>query len=171
MAERMKVSLRDRGARHDLVDAVYAMGGKFEDDFLMIARRIAALERFLLTEDGKSLLVGEKRATNILRIEEKNDSRRYDTPPDPGMYLQPEERQLAAAVHVAREEASKLVDREDFEGAMAVIAKLRPDVDAFFEKVTVNVEMSDRRENRLKLLNEIREATRSVADFSKIEGA
>src|ERR1043166_2737197 len=86
------------------------------------------------------------------------------------LYLQPEERALAAAINAVKEAAAKAVAQEDYEGAMAAIARLRADVDAFFEKVTVNVEMADRRENRLKLLNEIREATRAVADFSKIEG-
>ena len=168
--DRLKVQLRDQGARHDLVDAVLAQHGEGHDDLLLIVRRVEALGKFLGTEDGKSLLAGVKRAANILRIEEKKDSKTYHGKPDNHLYLQPEERQLAAAINAVKEEAAKAVAREDFEGAMAVIAKLRPDVDAFFDKVTVNVEMSDRRENRLKLLNEIREATRAVADFSKIEG-
>ena len=124
----------------------------------------------LATDDGASLLAGYKRATNILRIEEKKDGRTYHGRPDSHLYLQPEERQLAAAINAVKEEAAKAVAREDFEGAMAAIAKLRADVDAFFDKVTVNVPAADRRENRLKLLNEIREATRAVADFSRIEG-
>jgi glycyl-tRNA synthetase beta chain len=170
LAERLKFYLRDRGARHDLVDAVFALGGLFGDDFLLIVRRVEALSKLLASDDGKSLLAGYKRAANILRIEEKKDGRQYHGKADPHLYLQPEERELAASILVAKDEAAKAVAREDFEGAMAVLAKLRPHVDAFFDKVTVNVEMSDRRENRLKLLNEIREATRAVADFSKIEG-
>ncbi len=168
--DRLKVQLRDQGARHDLVDAVLAQHGEGHDDLLLIVRRVEALGKFLSTDDGKSLLAGVKRATNILRIEEKKDGTTYHGRPDNHLYLQPEERQLAAAINAVKEEAAKAVAREDFEGAMAVIAKLRPDVDAFFDKVTVNVEMADRRENRLKLLNEIREATAAVADFSKIEG-
>jgi glycyl-tRNA synthetase beta chain len=168
--DRLKVQLRDQGARHDLVDAVLAQHGEGHDDLLLIVRRVEALGKFLSTDDGKSLLAGVKRATNILRIEEKKDGKAYHGKPDNHLYLQPEERQLAAAINAVKEEAAKAVAREDFEGAMAVIAKLRPDVDAFFDKVTVNVEMADRRENRLKLLNEIREATAAVADFSKIEG-
>jgi glycyl-tRNA synthetase beta chain len=167
-AERLKVQLRDQGARHDLVDAVFAL--EAQDDMLMIVRRVEALAKFLDTEDGKNLLAGYKRAVNIIRIEEKKDSRSYHGKPDPHIYLQKEERELAMAIHVAKEEAAKAVAREDFEQAMHAIAALRPFVDAFFDKVTVNVTMSDRRENRLKLLNEIREATRAVADFSKIEG-
>ena len=135
-----------------------------------IVRRVEALGKFLSTDDGKSLLAGYKRAANILRIEEKKDGITYHGKPDSHLYLQPEERQLATAINAVKEEAAKAVAREDFEGAMAVIARLRPDVDAFFEKVTVNVPAADRRENRLKLLNEIREATRAVADFSRIEG-
>jgi glycyl-tRNA synthetase beta chain len=169
-ADRLKVQLRDQGARHDLVDAVLAQQGQSQDDLLLIVRRVEALGKFLSTDDGKSLLAGVKRATNILRIEEKKDGKTYHGKPDNHLYLQPEERRLAAAINAVKQEAAKAVAREDFEGAMAVIAKLRPDVDAFFDKVTVNVEMADRRENRLKLLNEIREATAAVADFSKIEG-
>jgi glycyl-tRNA synthetase beta chain len=168
--DRLKVQLRDQGARHDLVDAVLAQQGEGHDDLLLIVRRVEALGKFLGSDDGKSLLAGVKRATNILRIEEKKDGKTYHGKPDSHLYLQPEERQLAAAINAVKDEAAKAVAREDFEGAMAVIARLRPDVDAFFDKVTVNVDMADRRENRLKLLNEIREATAAVADFSKIEG-
>jgi glycyl-tRNA synthetase beta chain len=168
--DRLKVQLRDQGARHDLVDAVLAQHGEGHDDLLLIVRRVEALGKFLATDDGKSLLAGYKRAANILRIEEKKDGTTYHGRPDPHLYLQPEERALAAGIHAVKEEAAKAVAKEDYEGAMAAIAKLRSDVDAFFDKVTVNVEMADRRENRLKLLNEIREATKSVADFSRIEG-
>jgi glycyl-tRNA synthetase beta chain len=167
-ADRLKVQLREQGARHDLVDAVFALEG--QDDILLIVRRIEALAKFLDSDDGKNLLAGYKRATNIIRIEEKKDGVAYHGPPDPQLYLQPEERGLAASIHVAKQAAADAVAREDFEAAMHAIAALRPKVDAFFDKVTVNVEMADRRENRLKLLNEIRAATRAVADFSKIEG-
>ena len=168
--DRLKVQLREQGARHDLVDAVLTQQGEGHDDLLMIVRRVEALGKFLSTDDGKSLLAGVKRASNILRIEEKKDGVTYHGRPHADLYLQPEERELAAAIHAAKEEAAKAVAKEDFEHAMAVIAKLRPYVDAFFDKVTVNVPAADRRENRLKLLNEIREATKAVADFSKIEG-
>jgi len=168
--DRLKVQLREQGARHDLVDAVLALGGAGRDDLLLIVRRVEALGKFLSTDDGKSLLAGVKRAGNILRIEEKKDGREFHGKPHADLYLQPEERELAAAIHAAREEAARAVAKEDFEHAMAVIAKLRPHVDAFFDKVTVNVPAADRRENRLKLLNEIREATKAVADFSRIEG-
>jgi glycyl-tRNA synthetase beta chain len=166
--DRLEAQLRVVGARYDLVRA--ALSIQLEDDLVRIVRRVEALGKFLATDDGKSLLAGYKRATNILRIEEKKDGTTYHGKPDPHLYLQSEERELAAGIHVAKEEAAKAVAKEDFEHAMAVIAKLRPDVDAFFDKVTVNVPAADRRENRLKLLNEIREATGAVADFSKIEG-
>jgi len=167
-AERLKVQLREQGARHDLVDAVFALEG--QDDLLLIVRRVEALGTFLDTEDGKNLLAGYKRATNIIRIEEKKDARDYVGRPDPSLYRQDEEWALAKAIDVAKAEASAAVAREDFAAAMSAMAKLRPHVDAFFDKVTVNIEDKPVRENRLRLLNEIREATRAVADFSRIEG-
>ena len=122
-ADRLKVQLRDQGARHDLVDAVLALAGEGQDDLLLIVRRVEALGKFLATDDGKSLLAGYKRATNILRIEEKKDGKTYHGKPDPHLYLQPEERALAAAIHAAKEEAAKAVAKEDFERAMAAIAQ------------------------------------------------
>jgi glycyl-tRNA synthetase beta chain len=171
--ERLKVQLRDEGARHDLVDAVLHLGGR-EAGIVSIVRRVEALGKFLDTEDGKNLLAGYKRATNIIRIEEKKDGREYVERPDPSLYRQDEERALSQAIDAARNEASAAVASEDFEAAMRAMAKLRPHVDAFFDKVTVNVadgaDKEKLRENRLKLLNEIRDATRTVADFSRIEG-
>jgi glycyl-tRNA synthetase beta chain len=167
-ADRLKVQLRDQGARHDLVDAVFSLSG--QDDLLMIVRRVDALGKFLDSDDGKNLLAGYKRATNIIRIEEKKDKREYTGAPDAKKYQLSEEKALAEAIDVAKKEASAAVAKEDFAGAMRAMAKLRPRVDAFFDKVTVNVDEKPLRENRLKLLNEIREATRAVADFSKIEG-
>jgi glycyl-tRNA synthetase beta chain len=171
-ADRLKVQLREQGARHDLVDAVFALEG--QDDLVLIVRRVEALGKFLDTEDGKNLLAGYKRATNIIRIEEKKDGRQYVGRPDPALYRQEEEKALARAIDVARDEASTAVAREDFEAAMHAMAKLRPHVDAFFDKVTVNVadgaDKKELRENRLKLLNQIRVATETVADFSRIEG-
>jgi glycyl-tRNA synthetase beta chain len=166
-ADRLKVQLREQGARHDLVDAVFALPG--QDDLVLIVRRIEALGKFLDTDDGKNLLAGTKRATNILRIEEKKDKLEYTGAPDAALLREPEEKELARAVGVAKSDAGAAVAKEDFASAMSAMAKLRPHVDAFFDKVTVNVEDKAIRANRLKLLNEIREATRSVADFSKIE--
>jgi glycyl-tRNA synthetase beta chain len=167
-ADRLKVQLREQGARHDLVDAVFALGN--QDDLLMVVRRVEALGKFLDSDDGKNMLAGYKRATNIIRIEEKKDNRDYTGAPDIKLYSQAEEKTLASAIGTAKDEASAAVAKEDFAAAMRAIAVLRPVVDAFFDKVTVNVDDARLRENRLKLLNEIREATRAVADFSKIEG-
>ncbi len=128
--------------------------------------------KFLDTEDGKNLLAGYKRATNIIRIEEKKDKRDYTGAPNTQLYQLAEEKALAEAIDIAKKDAAAAVAREDFAAAMSAIAKLRPKVDAFFDKVTVNVDNvdnADLRENRLKLLNEIRQATRAVADFSRIE--
>lgn len=167
-ADRLKVYLKDQGARHDLIDAVFSLGG--QDDLLMIVRRVEALSKFLESDDGKNLLAGVKRASNILKIEEKKDNRSFDGLPNAQLLIQGEERDLHRAVSAAEANARKAVDAEDFGAAMTVIAKLRGPVDAFFDKVTVNADDPSFRENRLKLLNRIRAATLAVADFSKIEG-
>ncbi|HTB03442.1 MAG TPA: glycine--tRNA ligase subunit beta [Bradyrhizobium sp.] len=167
-ADRLKVQLREQGARHDLVDAVFALEG--QDDLLMVVRRVEALGKFLDTDDGKNLLAGTKRASNILTIEEKKDKRSFDGAPDSALYSLAEEKALANAIDQVKVEASAAVASEDFAAAMSAMAKLRPAVDAFFDKVKVNDDDPKVRENRLKLLNEIRAATRAVADFSRIEG-
>ena len=170
-ADRLKVYLRDKGARHDLIDAVFALPG--QDDLLMVVRRVEALGRFLETDDGRNLLAGYKRAANILRIEEKRDGRAYDAEPDGARIAaagEPEERALAEALATARTEASAAVASEDFEGAMRALSRLRAPVDAFFEKVTVNAADPAVRADRLALLNALRAATREVADFARIEG-
>jgi glycyl-tRNA synthetase beta chain len=166
-ADRLKAQLREQGARHDLVDAVFALEG--QDDLLMVARRVEALGKFLDTDDGKNLLAGTKRASNILAIEEKKDKRKFDGAPDASLYKLDEEKALASAIAQVKTDASAAVAKEDFSSAMTAMAKLRPAVDAFFDKVKVNDDDKAVRENRLKLLNEIREATRAVADFSKIQ--
>jgi glycyl-tRNA synthetase beta chain len=166
-ADRLKVQLREQGARHDLVDAVFSLEG--QDDLLMVVRRVEALGKFLDTDDGKNLLAGTKRAANILRIEEKKDGRAYDGAPNPALYSLAEEKALAQAIDRSKTEASAAIAKEDFAGAMSAMTKLRPAVDAFFDHVKVNDDDPKVRENRLKLLNEIRAATRAVADFSKIQ--
>jgi glycyl-tRNA synthetase beta chain len=166
--DRLKVYLRDAGARHDLVDAVFALEG--QDDLVLIVRRVEALGTFLDTEDGKNLLAGYKRAANILSIEEKKDKAKYSGEPDSAKLTAPEEKALASAIKSAEAEIGGALKNEDFEAAMRAMAKLRAPVDAFFDKVIVNADDKAVRENRLKLLNRIREATRHVADFSRIEG-
>jgi glycyl-tRNA synthetase beta chain len=167
LVDRLKVQLREQGARHDLVDAVFAL--EDQDDLLMVVRRVEALGKFLDTDDGKNLLAGTKRASNILSIEEKKDKRTFDGAPEPALYSLAEEKALADAIDLAKVESSVAVMNEDFASAMGAIAKLRPAVDAFFDKVKVNDDDPKVRENRLKLLSEIRATTRAVADFSKIQ--
>jgi glycyl-tRNA synthetase beta chain len=168
-ADRLKVYLREKGARHDLIDAVFALPG--QDDLLMIVRRVDALGRLLDTEDGKNLLAGYRRAANILRAEEKKDgadafaAKHVPTPLAP-----PAERHLADVVASAGVAARQHVGAEDFEGAMRALATLRAPVDGFFLDVTVNDPDPETRVNRLRLLNELREAMHAVADFSKVAG-
>jgi glycyl-tRNA synthetase beta chain len=136
---------------------------------LRVVRRVEALGKFLDTDDGKNMLAGTKLASNILSIEEKKDKRSFDGAPDAALYALDEERALANAIYQVKREASDSVAKEDFAAAMSAMAKLRPAVDAFFDKVKVNDDDAKVRENRLKLLNEIRAATRAVADFSQIQ--
>jgi glycyl-tRNA synthetase beta chain len=150
------------------VDAVFAMDG--QDDLVLIVRRVEALGKFLDIDDGKNLLVGYRRAANILRDEEKKDRKSYSGEPDAKLLTAPEEKTLAEAIGRVEQEVKAAIQREDFEGAMRAISKLRAPVDAFFDKVTVNVEDKPLRENRLRLLDRIRQATRTVADFSAIQG-
>jgi glycyl-tRNA synthetase beta chain len=172
--DRLKVYLRDQGARHDLIDAVLGeKAGEGADDLLMIVRRVEALGRFLDTQDGANLLAGYRRAANILRAEEKKDGAgAFDGAPDAALLHagQPEEKVLAEVMAVAERHAREHVAREDFEGAMRALAQLRPAVDAFFEVVTVNADDPALRLNRLRLLSQLRRATRTVADFSRIGG-
>jgi glycyl-tRNA synthetase beta chain len=167
-ADRLKVQLRDQGARYDLVDAVYSLPA--QSDLFLIVRRVEALAKFLDTDDGKNLLIGYRRAANILRDEEKKDNRVYSGRPKPELLTDEIEKHLWGTVQSTVADARIHLEREDFESAMETLSTLRSAVDSFFAKVTVNVDDKPLRENRLKLLNEIRAATRAVADFSRIEG-
>lgn len=168
LADRLKVVLRDRGVRHDLIDAVFALGG--EDDLVRLLARVDALQNFLKTDDGANLLIAYRRASNIVRIEEKKDGRAYSDSPDPALVELPEERALVATLAEAESAALPRLHAEDFAGCMAVLARLRAPVDAFFEKVTVNADNPALRANRLRLLSQIRATLNAVADFSRIEG-
>lgn len=166
-ADRLTVLLRDQGQRHDLVAAVFALG---DDDLVRIVRRVEALAAFLATDDGANLLAGYKRASNILRAEEKKG-------PLPtgmvqtGLPNQPEEEvALAFAVGAARTAVETALDKEDFAAAMSALAGLRAPVDAFFEGVMVNSDVAEERENRLKLLGQVRDVMGQVADFGQIAG-
>lgn len=167
-ADRLKVYLRDQGARHDLIDAVFSLGG--QDDLALIVKRVDALTEFLKTEDGANLLAGVKRASNILAIEEKKDKTTYAGEIDGEQLKEPAERALEAAIAKVKFDTKAAIDVENFSGAMRALSELRAPVDAFFEQVTVNADDRALRENRLKMLSEIRAATLTVADFSKIAG-
>ncbi len=175
--DRLKVYLRDRGARYDLIDASLGAtsSGEIEsqaqDDLALIVARVEALSKFLETEDGKNLLAGFRRAVNILKIEEKKDGAgAFDDPHAPALLVEPQEHEFAKAVARASEETRAWLAKEDFAGAMSALSQLRAPVDAFFDDVTVNVEDKALRLNRLRLLNELRQAMLAVADFGKITG-
>jgi glycyl-tRNA synthetase beta chain len=167
-ADRLKVFLRDQGKRHDLIDAVFALGG--QDDLALIVRRVEALDAFLKTDDGTNLLAGVKRAANILSIEEKKDKKSYDGPYDLSLLKEKEEIALAAAIEAVKQDTVAAIQVENFAGAMRALSELRAPVDQFFDKILVNADDPKIRENRLRLLSEIRAATLTVADFSKISG-
>jgi glycyl-tRNA synthetase beta chain len=167
-ADRLKVHLRERGVRHDLIAAVFSLGD--EDDLVRLLERVNALAAFLSSEDGADLLTAYKRASNIVRREESKDKARYDGAPDPAAFVQREEIELFAELDRATAEIRNWTAREDFAGAMSALARLRPYVDVFFDKVTVNADDPALRANRLKLLSGIRSALGAVADFSKVEG-
>ncbi|ESY45792.1 glycine--tRNA ligase subunit beta [Mesorhizobium sp. RSR380A] len=164
--DRLKVYLRDQGARHDLIDAVITPQS---DDLLQIVRRVEALGSFLDTEDGKNLLAGAKRAANILAAEEKKKTRVAATV-EPALFREEAEKSLFAAVNQAEREAGEAIQNEDFSAAMLALSALREPVDSFFERVLVNDEDQAVRANRLALLARIRTATDQVADFSRIAG-
>jgi glycyl-tRNA synthetase beta chain len=166
--DRLKVSLRDAGARHDLVDAVLT---KDSNDILEITRRVEALSALLSTDDGKNLLAGYKRAANILAAEEKKDGKTYDakTPPREVFTLDAEN-DLVSAIESVDASAAAKVRANDYKGAIAALATLRAPVDAFFEKVLVNDKDPAIRANRLHLLAALRNTMHLVADFSKIAG-
>ncbi|MGI9482673.1 MAG: glycine--tRNA ligase subunit beta, partial [Hyphomicrobiales bacterium] len=166
-ADRLKVYLRDEGARHDLIDAVFSLGG--QDDLLMIVKRVEALGAFLDSDDGANLLQGYKRAANILSAEEKKGTK-IASSVNPDLFEADEERALFDSLEEAEHQAGLFIEKEDFEGAMGWLARLRAPVDAFFDNVLVNAEDAEVRANRLGLLARIRAATLQVADFSKIEG-
>jgi glycyl-tRNA synthetase beta chain len=164
----LKVALREKGTRHDLIDAVFSLGS--EDDLVRLVARVEALQSFLKTDEGANLLAGYKRGANILKAEEKKDKTTFDGEPDAGLLSVPEEKVLAEALVSASNSIADDVAAEKFVEAMSVMAKLRAPVDAFFDKVKVNDDDPKIRENRLKLLSRLRTTLHQVADFSKIEG-
>ena len=169
LRERLKVHLRDKGERHDLIDAAFSAAGD-GDDLLMLVKRIEALRDFLDTEDGRDLLAGIRRAANILKIEEKKDRHAFSGEPEARLLISGPEKRLATAIRQARANARKAVAEQDFAAAMRALSRLRGPVDDFFEAVTVNADDPTLRENRLRLLSRIRDAAAAVADFTRIEG-
>jgi glycyl-tRNA synthetase beta chain len=171
-AERLKVQMRDKSVRHDVIDAVLALGD--EDDLVRLLARVEALQFFLGTEAGKNLLTGYGRAANIVRAEERKDKAlalRIADAPDAALLELGEEKAVASALAEVERAVKPALEKEDFSQAMQAFAGLRAPIDAFFDKVTVNVQdRPDLRLNRLKLLNQIRATMDTVADFSKIEG-
>jgi glycyl-tRNA synthetase beta chain len=167
-ADRLKVHLREKGARHDLIDAVFSLGG--QDDLALIVKRVEALGEFLKSDDGANLLIGVRRAINIVRDEEKKDKKSYAGAADATLLREPQEKTLHAAIQKVKKDTAAAINVENFAGAMRALAELRAPVDAFFDKVTVNADDAALRANRLALLSEIRAATLNVADFSKIAG-
>ncbi|WP_321389225.1 glycine--tRNA ligase subunit beta [Emcibacter sp.] len=170
-ADRLKVHLREEGVRHDLISAVFALKdekGRAEDDLVRLLARVDALKNFLETEDGTNLLAGYKRAVNIVKIEEKKDGVSHDGAPTAG--TQTEETELFNCLGQVSGAVKAAVDAEQFEEAMTQLATLRRPIDAFFDEVTVNSENSGERENRLRILSQIRQTMNLVADFSNIEG-
>lgn len=167
-ADRLKVHLREQGTRHDLVSAVFALGG--EDDLVRLMARVDALAAFLDSDDGANLLVAYKRAANIVRIEEKKDSTSYDGTVNHLILYQPEEKNLYSYLGDATGEVEGILRAERYDLLMDAIAQLRGPVDAFFDEVTVNCDEPDLRRNRLNLLSQIGAALDNVADFSKVEG-
>jgi glycyl-tRNA synthetase beta chain len=169
-ADRLKVHLRDEGIRHDVIDAVFALG---DDDLVRVTAKARALQAFLDTDDGAALLAGFNRAANILKAEEKKSGESYDADPDAD-YLagapEADEKALIAALTQADPVVESALEKEDFTAAMAALAGMRAPIDAFFENVTVNTDDERLRRNRLLLLSRIRTAVCAVADFDKISG-
>jgi len=167
-ADRLKVHLREKGVRHDLIDAVFALGG--EDDLVRLLGRVEALGMFLESDDGANLLTAYKRAANIVRIEEKKDDTRYGDSHRAELLEAPEEKTLAESLEASASGVRQALSGEDFTGAMSALAGLRRPIDNFFDQVTVNTSEANLRENRLRLLGTIGATMNQVADFSRIEG-
>ena len=168
LIDRMKAQLKEKGMRYDAIDAIFALGCEY--DPVRLIARVDALSEFLDSEDGENLLIAYRRAANILRIEEKKDGCQYNGEVDPSFFKYDQERTLNTGLSEVNIAITKAIDEEDFACAMRALAQLRSPIDAFFEKVTVNVEDNSQRGNRLRLLNGIRGALEEVADFSKIQG-
>ena len=168
VADRLKVHLREKGVRHDLIEAVFALKG--EDDLVRLVTRVEALQGFLAGDDGANLLTAYRRAGNIVGIEAKKDGKAFDAAPESGRFAEDAERELFSALGDVEKRSAQALDRSDVHGAMTALARLRGPVDRFFDRVTVNADEASLRDNRLRLLSQVRRALDGVADFSQIEG-
>tara|TARA_R110001592_G_scaffold313513_2_gene588943 strand:- start:1218 stop:2096 length:879 start_codon:yes stop_codon:yes gene_type:complete len=166
--DRLKVQQREAGVRHDLIDAVFALGG--EDDLVRLLARVKALQAFVETTDGVNLLAGYKRASNILKKEAGDRSSDEQNAESLSYTPEKAEKALIDALDAAQPEVTAAIEAEQFETAMTALAALRGPIDQFFEDVTVNDDDETKREARLALLARFRNAVHQVADFSKIEG-
>jgi glycyl-tRNA synthetase beta chain len=167
-AERLKVHLKEKGVRHDLVSAVFALGD--EDNLVRLLSRVSVLTSFITSDDGINMLMAYKRAANILRIEERKDKVRYANLVDVESLSEIEEKKLHVVLIDVRTKIPQDLEREDYVRAMSRLSSLRVPVDDFFRKVTVNCADAKIRVNRLQLLSQIRATMNQVADFSEIEG-
>jgi glycyl-tRNA synthetase beta chain len=168
LSSRLKVSLRDKGARHDVIEACFDLGD--QDDLVALVARVEALQAFLATADGANLLAGYRRAVNILTAEEKKDGVEYSLDPNPKFADHPAEHALFAALDRAEPALDAALAAEDFHAAMAALASLRAPIDAFFEGVMVNADSQIVRRNRLCLMHRIRSVMGRVAEFGAVEG-
>ncbi len=167
--ERLKVALKDQGVRHDLIDAVFA--AKADDDLARVVARVNAVQDFIKTDDGTNLLAGYKRATNILRIEEKKDGKAYSGKDvKDALLTEEQEKNLFKSLHASGDKIKADMAKEDFKAVMSAMSGLRSAVDQFFEKILVNAPDAAVRANRLSLLAGIAGTMNDVADFSKLEG-
>ncbi len=167
MIDRLRVKLRGEGKRFDVLDAVLATGA--DDDLVRVMKRVQAMEQMLQTEDGKNLLSAYRRAANILKVEDAKDGP-HQGQPDAAVFRQVEENNLQNAIDTVRSATEHSFRKEDFAGAMTIFAATRPTIDAFFQNVTVNDPDPQIRQNRLRLLAQLRDTMHKIADFSKIEG-
>jgi glycyl-tRNA synthetase beta chain len=166
-ADRLKVALKEQGVRHDLIAAVFALGD--EDDLVRLMARVRALQDLVESDVGADLIAAYRRASNIVRIEEKKDSATYDGAADPAKFTQDEERTLFKGLEREAQTARTRIANEEFVAAMGALANLRAPIDDFFDRVTVNDPDPSLRSNRLRLLSTIRTTLNAVADFSRIE--
>ena len=165
--ERLKFYLKDKGLRYDYIDAAVKVG---YDDLLSITLKTMELTKFLNSNDGQEILIAYRRAANMLRIEEKKDNKDYNLVPDSKYFLTKQEEALNLCIKNISKKILVSIEAEDFKDSMILLTELRAPINNFFEEVKVNSENVEIRENRLRLLSQIRNVIHNVADLSLIEG-